>query len=167
MNAFVRGMIVPFFAVLVPGVWYVNRNLTTAALPPTVDPSLGLLVLGLATAVLGAAVLAALVSVLAPNPETEPRATALPRRVLFPSGDALAVFLGCMAILGAAGAIALPDLGPDWLRTTLLVVGAPLALPFLILAPIVIQSHLATIVGLAACPLWCSLLSTLFVDRLR
>lgn len=167
MNPFLRGMVVPFFAALLPTVWYVNRNLTTAALPPTVDPTPGLIALGLVVAVIGASVVGAIVSLLLPTSAAEPRELAHLRRVLYPPTDALVAFLGCMGLLGAAAAVAFPELGPGWLRTVLLTAAAPLVLPFLLLAPVAIFSHLATVVGLAACPLWCSLLANLAVDYLR
>ncbi|WP_254861494.1 hypothetical protein [Halovivax gelatinilyticus] len=159
MYAFVRGAIVPFFSIFVPGVWYVNRNLTTAALAPTVDPSPGLIVAGLAGVVLVATIGAAIGSWLA-SPIVDSEATSLPARVLVPPVAALPVFLGCMAILGLAGAVVFLDLGPGWLQILSLALATPLALPFVVLVPLAIHSHLATIVGLACIPLWCSLGAT-------
>ncbi len=161
MDTFGRGIVVPFFAILFPLLWYVNRNLTTDVLPPTVEPSFGLIAAGIAVAVVGAAVGAAITSMLLRRYDGESASTSRVRRVFVPPPRALRLFLGCMAVIGVIAAILFSGGGPEWLRTVLLVAVVPFVVPFVLLAPLAIHSHLATILGLVCIPLWCSLVSTL------
>lgn len=161
MDTFGREIVVPFFALLFPLLWYVNRNLTTDVLPPTVEPSPELIAVGIAVAVAGATVGAAISSILLRRYDGESASTSRVRQVLVPPPRALRLFLGCMAIVGAIAAILFSGGGPEWLRTMLLIAVVPFAVPFVLLAPLAIHSHLATILGLVCIPLWCSLVSTL------
>ncbi len=92
MKEFARAMIVPFFMVLFPAVWFVNRNLTTEQLPPTVEPSAGLILLGLAGSVVGSAAVAAPLAFLGQNRSVPSEDLPYRQRIFQPDTDALVVF---------------------------------------------------------------------------
>ncbi|AFZ72913.1 hypothetical protein [Natronobacterium gregoryi] len=159
MNEFVRAMVVPFFMALFPAVWFVNRNLTTAQLPPTVEPSAGLILLGLAGSVVGSAAVAALLAFVGRDRSVPSEELPYRQRIFQPDTDALLVFAALVALCAGWALVAFAGIGPAVLGHVLTFAMILPGLPLLVLAPLAIHSTIATIVGLAACALWLSVLS--------
>ncbi|ADD05646.1 uncharacterized protein Nmag_2077 [Natrialba magadii ATCC 43099] len=159
MNDFVRAMVVPFFMALFPAVWFVNRNLTTAQLPPTVEPSAGLILLGLAGAVVGSAAVAALLAAVGRNQSVAAEELPFRQRVFQPDTASLTVFLALVGLCALWALVAFAGIGPAILGDALTFVMLLPGLPLLVLAPLAIHSAVATTVGLVACALWLSVLS--------
>ncbi len=159
MRESVRAMVVPFFMALFPSVWFINRNLTTDRLPPAIEPSTELILLALVGAVVGSAAVAALLAFVGRNRTTAAHELPYRQRVFQPDTNALAVFLGFVALCGTRALVEFAGIGPAILGDALTVVMVLLGLPLLVLAPFAIHSALATTVALIACALWLSVLS--------
>ena len=158
-------MLIPFFIVLFPAVWYINRNIMTEQLPPYTEPTTELVVLSTGVAVFSALVLAAVVTFFTYQQNTaEPSKLPYRRRVFQPEGMHLALFCLFTALTGLWFLIDIVGIGPSLLGDVLTVLVALLGLPFLIFAPLAIHFHWAVILGLVLCVLWISLLSSICSD---
>lgn len=156
-------MVVPFFAALFPAVWYVNRNLTTASLPPSTEPSLELLAVGIGVSIAGSAIIAfvsAFVSRRVVTDESVPRY----RRVVRLDDASLVTFAGFVSLAFLWAVVALAGIGPAWLGGLLSVPLALLALPFVLLSPLAIRFHWAVVLGLAGSVVWMAVLATVLSD---
>ncbi len=166
MEQHVRSAVIPFVMLLVPAVWYINRNVTTERLPPYTEPTAGLVAGALGLAVFGSLLFAAVVvAFVGPRrSEDEPHELPYRRRVFRPDDTALVVFAGFILVSLVWALIGLAGFGPGWLGEPLQILLSPLALPLLVLAPLAIQFHWAVLLGLVLCVLWMSLLATVISD---
>ena len=165
MRQFVRAMVIPFFMALFPAVWYINRNLTTARLPPHTEPTTTLVVAAIGIAVFGSLVFAVIVAQFRRRDSKTPsQPVPYPQRIFQPDTTALVIF-GCFVATAFVWAlIEMVGFGPAWLGRFLEFLLIPVALPLLVLAPFAIRFHWAVVLGLVLCVLWMSLLGTLFSD---
>lgn len=168
MASFARALVVPFFVALFPALWYVNRNVTTAVLPPRVDPTTETIALAVAVAVLGsvgvAAVAAPFVQRLLDG------SSGRLRRALVPENRTLLAISGLLCGVAAYALSAIAGVGPSWLATLSLPIALLVALPFLFLVPFFIEAspiaHTIAVAGLAASALWMAVLATSIVDAI-
>ncbi|WP_049923159.1 hypothetical protein [Halopiger djelfimassiliensis] len=167
MNDFLRAMIVPFFAALFPAVWYVNRNLTTARLPPKVQPSTALVVAGLAVSVAVAAAIAFVVAVFRRRDVNDERTLPRYQRVFQPDDTSLAVFGVCVSLAALWAVVELAGIGPAWLGGILWLLLVPLGLPLVVLSPLAIQFHWALVLALVATVVWMATLATVSSDAIH
>lgn len=166
MRGYLRGMVVPFFAAFVPAVWYVDRNLTTDRLPPYVEPGPALIVGALGAAAVGSIAVAAVVALFRRR-DTAERPLPYRQRTFRPDGRALGIFFGFLSLCLLLALVEMVGIGPPWLATALYPVLVPIALPFVVLAPLAIRYHWAVVLGLVASVLWMSFLATAVADALE
>lgn len=166
VRSFARALVLPFFVTLFPALWYVNRNLTTAVLPPNIEPTTELVLWGVVGSVLLSLVVSLCVAPITYWIATggeRPREKDRFRRVLLPDRRELLVV---SVLLVGLLLFALTDLaGFD---TAVGVIGWPFALavglPMLAVAPLAIHSHFFTVFGLTASAVWMIVLGTFVVD---
>jgi hypothetical protein len=163
-----RAAVVPSLVALFPALWYVNRNVTTAALPPRVEPTSGTVVLAVAVAsALAAAVGAAAAPIARRLHEGSSDRLS---RALVPNDRTLFVACGLLSGVAAYALSAIAGVGPAWLATLSLPVAALVGLPFLLFVPVSLEAspvtHAGAVAGLAASALWLAVLATYVVDAL-
>lgn len=162
---FIRRMIIPFFVPLFPAVWYINRNVMTAQLPPSIEPTVELVALSIGVAVLGSILFAIVFAVLSRQSNGDPEyELSYRQRVVQPDTTALGVFSCFIGLCILLGIFEMGGIGSVWLEEALYVLLAPLSVPLLVLAPLAIRFHWAVIIGLILCVLWMSLLATIASD---
>lgn len=178
MREFTRAMVVPFFMVLFPSLWYINRNLTTPVLPPRIEPTPRIITVAVSGAIAGSALFAAVVVFLGAVGNAVLGDTL---RALLPSGrlqralhldtPALVIFFGvfCGVVMwGVAGTV-----GIGWLEIVLwplaVVVLLPLHLAVVILYGVGLESldHVLTVAGLVLSAVWLAVLSTAVSEALH
>ena len=163
-------MVVPFFATLVPMLWYVNRNVTTEQLPPHAEPAAWLVAGSVAGAVAVSTVVGVVFAQFRRRDVDDERTLPYRQRVLQPDSTACSIFLAFVGVIGLWAFVELTALVPWWLEAVLLVpllTVYVLGLPFLLLGPIARHAHWAVVVGLVATVLWTSLLATVLADALQ
>lgn len=98
-RSFVHALVVPFFMVLFPAVWYINRNLTTEELPPHIKPSTELVAVAIGVSVLGSIVFATVIALFT-RESGESKQQTLPyrQRIFQPDSTALTVFFFFIAL---------------------------------------------------------------------
>lgn len=164
MKEFVRAMIVPFFAVLFPAVWYINRNVMTEQLYPYTEPTPELLALSLGIAVVCSLVFSMGVALFRQQRGKKPHEIQYRQRVFQPDNTALAVFFSFMWLVFVWALVEMGGIGPSWIRTVLQVLILPFAFPLLILGPFALRWHWAVILGLICCVLWMSVIGIVVSD---
>lgn len=163
MNAFLRAAIVPFCMALFPALWYIGRNLTTERLPPYVQPTTELLAVSVVLAILGAAVVGAILASLGRHGVEDERRLPIRRRLFQLDERSSRVFVAIVAVFLLWALFAL--FGPPWLEVVAYVVLVPFALPFFVLAPLAIHFHWAVVLGLVLSVVWMSGVSIAVSER--
>lgn len=167
MAATLRAMVVPFFAALFPAVWYVNRNLTTASLPPSTEPSLDLLAVGIGVSIAGSAAVAFVSAFVGRRVTADEQASSRSRRVLQLDDASLVAFAGFVSLAFLWAVVALAGIGPAWLGGLLSVPLALLGLPLVLLSPLAIRFHWAVVLGLIGSVVWMAVLATVLSDAVH
>ncbi|WP_222919733.1 hypothetical protein [Natrinema sp. SYSU A 869] len=164
-----RAAIVPFFIVLFPAVWYVNRNLTTAQLPPSTEPSVVLIAGGLGASVVGSAAFAVAVTraVYRWSDVDDERELVRYQRIFRPDNTSLAVFAGFISLTFLWAVVVLAGVGPAWVGELLSVPLGLLGLPFVLLLPLGIRFHWAVVLGLVCSVVWMMGLATVLSDTIH
>lgn len=165
MKDFIRAMVVPFFMLLFPAVWYINRNVMTEQLPPYIEPTTGLVALSIGGAVFSSALFATVFALIQRQThEGTGQASPYRQRIVQPDTTALRVFFGFISVYFGVALVEIGGIGPSWLGELLYIALVPLGVPLLVLIPFAIHFHWALILGLVLCVLWMSLLSTIISD---
>ncbi|WP_436348872.1 hypothetical protein [Natronorubrum sp. FCH18a] len=165
MKKYIHRMIIPFFMILFPAVWYINRNVMTEQLPPHTEPTTELVAVSIGVAVLGSTLFATIFVFLRrqSNADTVHELT-YRQRVFQPDKTALEVFSCFIAVSFLWTIFEMGGVGPSWLAEPLYVLLAPIGIPLVVLAPLAIRFHWAVILGLIFCVLWMSLLANIASD---
>ena len=164
MRRYLRVMIVPFFMVFFPALWFVNRNVSTAHLPPQMEPTTGLVITGVAIATVGSFLVAMAMASLIPWDEAEESELTFRQRLFQPDDTALKVFALFVTISLLFAVSQMSHRAPVWIGESLQLLLIPLAIPFIVLAPLSIFFHWAVIIGLVLSVLWMSLLGNVISD---
>lgn len=165
MKDFIRRMVIPFFMLLFPAVWYINRNVLTDRLPPRVEPTTDVVALSIGVAVLGSLLFGTAFAVFWRYDDVDMNyKLPYPQRVFQPDTTALGVFSCFIGVTVLWAIFEMGGVGPLWFGDAFYVLLTPIVVPFLVLAPLVIQFHWAVIVGLVFSVLWMSFLATIVSD---
>lgn len=163
-----RSALVPSLMALFPALWYVNRNVTSVALPPRVEPTVWTVLFAVAVASVVAAAVGAAVAPIVRR-LLDGSSDRL-RRALVPDDRTLLVAFGLLSGVSAYALSALAGVGPPWLATLSLPIAILVGLPFLLLVPLFIEAsplaHAVAIAGLAASAFWLAVLATYVVDAI-
>ena len=162
-----RAMVVPFFMVLFPALWYLNRNILSEQLYPYIEPTLELVTIYLGVSVLGSVVFATVFAVFRQRDFEDERELTYGQRVFQPDQTAIVIFLLFVFLTFVLGLIEQFEIGPSWIGDLLPLLLVPLGLPMLVLAPLAIAFHWAVILGLVLCVLWMSLLANKLSDSIN
>lgn len=106
MKDFIRAMVVPFFMVLFPAVWYINRNVMTEQLPPYTEPTAELIAFTIGIAVFVSTLFATVFALVRRqhNDDTEHKSP-YRQRVFQPDKTALVVFFSFISVIFACNII--------------------------------------------------------------
>ncbi|WP_226481460.1 hypothetical protein [Natrinema amylolyticum] len=169
MNDVLRAAVVPFFAILFPAVWYVNRNFTTAQLPPSTEPSVALIAGGLVASIVGSAAFAVAVARVVRRRSDVDDEREAPRyqRVFRPDDTSLVVFAVFLSLTFLWAVVTLAGVGPAWVGERLSVPLGLLGLPFVLLFPLGIRFNWAVVLGLVCSVAWMMWLATVLSDAIH
>jgi len=165
MRALLRALIIPFFMIFTPAVWYINRNILTGQFPLYTEPTAEHLVISIGVAVLVSTLFAIVFALFSRQAsEKQPHELSYPVRIFNPDNRALLFFFSFMSIISGWMLIEAGGFGPVWAGALLQILLTPLAVPVVVFAPLVIQFHWAVVISLILSILWMSFLAIVLSD---